>query len=299
MATQTLLPFTEITSSIAGALPAPVKDIAFSVDQTTADDISRKINIIFLFELEDFIYFSKPESFIIRMIKDGEEAIIRTQGNLSILFSLIENKNIDLYITAVNSVGASSETKFTLPFAKSILIKPNSSIDILLKRDIALLERTAEEIEQDKSLFVNFYRNVTFENIQLDWDDMTTNLDLSGIPPEKEKVKNSTFKSEVNINDATCLDHRFNSFSLEDDFGFNQDFYYMKLNKDGWIFQTKEEIEFIENFKDTIAVEYEKFRLLNGLSTFDNYTLKFIWQHPTKSTFSVIIYFMEGERWRL
>lgn len=299
MATKTLLPFDQLTSGAAGELPAAVKDIAFYVDQTTADDITQKINVIFLFDLTDLIHFSKPDSFIIRMIKDGNEAEIRTQGNLSLNLSLIQDKNIEVYIKSVNSLGTSNETHFVLPFARSIIVKPNSPMDILLKNQIEILERTSSEIERNKSIFVNFYRNISFEDIQLDWDDMTTNLNLNGIPLEKDKVFNSTFKGEVNINQATCLEHRFNSFSPDDDFGFSRDFYYMKLDKDGWIFQTKEEIDFIENFKDTAAVEYERFRLLNGLSTFDNYTLKFIWRHPVKSAFSVVIYFMEGERWQL
>ncbi len=291
---QVLVPYDGSKTPEGTTLPAPVRDIAFSVNFSTGDNLIPTVDIIFLFSPDDFLSFSKPDTISITMLKDNIPVTITTQHNLNFDLSALD-KNIPISITCKNNIGESETSNFILPMNKSIVLEPDSALDVLFKHNLDILERNTI---LNKSNSVFFYRNVHQDDIDLDWDSFDT-IEYDGIPSEKDKLQNGALKCQVNLDDAIVMDLAWNSFKPSDDFGFENDFYYMRKDASGWVYMSQPEIDFVESMQDFSRKEYEKFRLKNGLTLVDPYILKFIWKHPTSTKQSLVIYFMEGSRWQL
>ena len=136
---QILQPYDGTKTAQGTTLPPPVRDISYSINFDSGDNLKPTVDIIFLFSKDDFISFSKPDTINVTLTKNGNQVTITTQSNLNIDLDALE-ANVELNITCTNNIGTSIESTFILPFNRSIYLAENSPLDILFKANLNLAE---------------------------------------------------------------------------------------------------------------------------------------------------------------
>lgn len=301
-----LTPFDSVKFTDIDAPPPPVRDLSYYFEKNIGlyDDVEDYLRITFMFLEEDFINYAIPQSFHIKIINlsDGEapEVNLITTGNLSIPWTQVLG-NYQLEIKTTNFFGESAITIFLLPVNDIIVLDTESDAGVTIRDSLDTINRNVEDINTYPK-WLMFYRNVTFQDVQ---DDRIIFLDPNG-SSASDGIEHSSVRfelqplySEIFSDDALVMDLSWDSFNPEDDFGIQSEYYYMKLDSDGWLFQTQEEIQFIETFKQTIVFEYQNYLSKHGLTINDAVILKFMFRHPIRTRDSIIIYLMEGLRWQL
>lgn len=297
-----LTTYKDARSAVQGAVPPPVREIAYKFVENSGDNTFDKVRITFLFAEDDFRIYSRPDSIEItfKNISTGISSTIRTTSNIEIPFEQIMD-NTEISVKCVNFIGESILRTFFLPVSDIIILRPNSDAGITIKKSLDVINRTKDEFKE-RPRWLMLFRNLTFQDIQDDFNsfidpDFTYNQD--GLEESTVKFNREEMRAEVESTDALCMDLAFNQFNPEDDFGLNSSVYYMKYSANGWIYQDADEVQFIETFKDNIANEYQNYMSKNGLDLTNPVILKFILEHPERSEDSIIIYLMEGLRWQL
>ena len=282
--------------------PANVKELAYFLNYRAVDLTVDVIKITFLFNDLDLIDRSVPDRFKVRVrnMETGFEKTLITQNNIEIPMTEL-NGDTEIFVTSINSFGSSPESKFILPLTDIIFLDADSNGAITIKNNLSTIKRTRDDFGI-KPRWILFYRNVSFQDIQDDFTLLTSvnpNSQTGSISSE-DKFLNQEFYGEIRQDEALVMDHQFDTFDPEDDFGFNPEgLYYMKYSATGWIFQPASEIAFIEEFKEAIIEQYINFLSKKGLTRESNVVLKFILTHPDKNQDSIILYLMEGTRWQL
>lgn len=281
--------------------PAPVRELAYFLDNAKGDNATPTLRCTYLFDQDEYNNLDMPSKFEVEVINldTNETRTIITQTNIS--FFMEEIHNTKLRITTINNWGRSViTTEFILPAYDIIPLDIESDGYYTIKNKLDVINRGRDTFFEYPR-WLMFYSGVSYTDIETERLTFATanTFKQSALVDEDIKYAKQDFYGEVPKAGVLVRDATWSTFGPDVDFGFSSQSYFMKLTSTGWVSMTQDEVSFITTFKESIQKEYQHYIARKGLTYESPVVLKFIIQHPEFLKDSIIIYLVEGQQWQL